>query len=370
MIVAAVIWLALLVTEKYMVVRARRRLSHVIHVNGTRGKSTVTRLIDAGLRAGGKRVFCKTTGTDPMIIDVSGNEERIVRRGPANIKEQIRTLIRAAGEDAEILVVECMALQPELQYVSQHDILNADIGIITNVRYDHEDVMGSTLEEIEASLSNTIPDRGVLFTAERETNSKFQAVARKQHTEYYQVKPDGTEEKFDFPENIALALAVCGYLGVSKETALSGMRNFSRDPYAVSFYRWGESLFINGLSINDAGSILMVYDKIKETYDLGDHELILILNNRSDRGYRTRDLISVCAKLGPSQIWLLGSAQYYVRFKLAGMMPDVKVIMFKRAEDIDITGLTGDQCIYAVGNIAGEGRSLMERVREEGRYLV
>ena len=45
--------------------KSRAALRHVVHVNGTRGKSTVCRLIDAGLRAGGVRVFCKTTGTDP-----------------------------------------------------------------------------------------------------------------------------------------------------------------------------------------------------------------------------------------------------------------------------------------------------------------
>ncbi len=370
MIVAAVIWLALLVTEKYMVVRARRRLSHVIHVNGTRGKSTVSRLIDAGLRAGGKRVFCKTTGTDPMIIDVSGNEETIVRRGPANIREQIHTLIRAAREDADILVIECMALQPELQHVSQHDILSADIGVITNVRYDHEDVMGSTLEEIEKSLSNMIPAGGVLFTAEQETNSQMEETARKSNTEYHLVKTDGTEEKFDFPENIALALAVCGYLGVPKETALSGMKNFVRDPFAVSLCRWGEALFVNGLSINDAGSIRMVYDKIQSAYGLSESELILIVNNRADRGYRTRDIISVCAELDPAEIWLLGSAQYYVRSRLRRLLPGIKVRMYDRAADIDITGLSDRQCIYAIGNIKDEGRKLTERVGKEGTRLV
>ena len=43
-----------------------------VHVNGTRGKSSVTRLIAAGLRAGGKRTFAKTTGTAPRVIDSEG----------------------------------------------------------------------------------------------------------------------------------------------------------------------------------------------------------------------------------------------------------------------------------------------------------
>ena len=138
------LYLLYLLWEAHAVRIARKKLAHVVHVNGTRGKSTVSRLIEAGLRAGGLRVFCKTTGTDPMTIDVNGREELICRRGKANIKEQIAVLRRAAAQNAQVLVVECMAITPEFQQTSQHDILRADIGVITNVRRDHMDVMGDT----------------------------------------------------------------------------------------------------------------------------------------------------------------------------------------------------------------------------------
>ena len=90
-------WLAYLAWEARCAAKARASLAHVVHVNGTRGKSTVSRLIEAGLRAGGLRVFCKTTGTDPMTINVAGVEEPLRRRGKANIKEQVGILRRAAG---------------------------------------------------------------------------------------------------------------------------------------------------------------------------------------------------------------------------------------------------------------------------------
>ena len=77
-----------------------------------------------------------------MTIDVSGNEEPLRRRGKANIKEQVGILRRAAAQNAEVLVIECMALQPEYQRCAQHRILQADVGVITNVRHDHADVMG------------------------------------------------------------------------------------------------------------------------------------------------------------------------------------------------------------------------------------
>ena len=73
-IVLFVVILTGLVLERRQVLKDRAGLEHVVYVNGIRGKSTVTRLIDAGLRAGGKKVFCKTTGTLPMVIGVDGNK--------------------------------------------------------------------------------------------------------------------------------------------------------------------------------------------------------------------------------------------------------------------------------------------------------
>ena len=48
---AFLIILIYLILERRQALRDRAALSHVVHVNGIRGKSTVTRLIEAGLRA-------------------------------------------------------------------------------------------------------------------------------------------------------------------------------------------------------------------------------------------------------------------------------------------------------------------------------
>ena len=53
----------------------------------------------------------------------------------------------------QALVIECMALKPEYQEVSERMIVRSNIGVLTNVREDHQDVMGETLPEIARRCS-------------------------------------------------------------------------------------------------------------------------------------------------------------------------------------------------------------------------
>src|SRR5512147_2504101 len=100
----------------YGVVERRRhdrniaRIPLRVHVNGTRGKSSVTRLIAGGLRGGGRRTFAKTTGTMARMIWPNGREVDVYRVGGPNIIEQTRIVRRAVECGAEAMVIECMAV--------------------------------------------------------------------------------------------------------------------------------------------------------------------------------------------------------------------------------------------------------------------
>ena len=142
--------------------RARTAVPIRVHVNGTRGKSTTTRLIAGALREAGIRTLGKTTGAAPRLILPDGCEQPIRRRAPASIREQLWVLREAARRRASALVVECMAIDPDLQAVSERDMIAATIGVITNVRLDHGDVMGTTLDQVGAALSATVPHDALL----------------------------------------------------------------------------------------------------------------------------------------------------------------------------------------------------------------
>jgi len=365
--ILCVVILALLVAEDRLARRDRAKLEHVIYVNGIRGKSTVTRLIDAGLRAGGWRVFCKTTGTVPMVIGTDNVSRPLVRHGRANIKEQLRVMHRAVREGAQVLVIECMAVDPFLQKLSQERMVRSDIGVITNVRLDHTAEMGPTLEEICDSLSGTIPQDGVLFTADETFFSRLADNGKKRNCRVELTRPEDTLPRLDFPENLALALAVCRELGVDRDAALGGMENFQPDPYALSAVTLrGGAVLVNALSVNDPQSTQAVYRRVSGLPGLQGRRLVLLLNNRPDRGYRTQHMELVAQTLEPEEVWLLGASQQAVHRSLKRTMPGTAVRCFAGADRLPLDERGEDTLLFAAGNLAGPGKELLERARKEG----
>ena len=128
----SIVYILYVIIERLLINHYRKRVPLIIHINGIRGKSTTTRLIDAGLRNCGFKVFSKTTGTVPTMINTNNQDIAIKRLGKANIREQIKMLRKAYKEHADALVLECMAVNPELQKICEEKILKANITIITN----------------------------------------------------------------------------------------------------------------------------------------------------------------------------------------------------------------------------------------------
>lgn len=282
-----------------------RRIPIRIHVNGSRGKSSVTRLITAGLRAGGIKTVGKTTGTLPRISTPEGKEISIVRDQRANIIEQAKILRYISQFKPQALVIECMAVLPEYQWICEHKMVKATIGVITNSRLDHTNEMGQFREQIAYSLANTVPHNGVLYTSEKTHLRVFKEIGDQRNTEVIRVGGSDVTKvelrKFSYiehPANIGLALAVCEKVGIDRETALSGMYNVVPDAGALRVALCEEEgkeiLFVNAMAANDPESTLVIWEDIKEQFaPLG--KVILLLNSRSDRQDRSIQLIEMLA---------------------------------------------------------------------------
>lgn len=352
----------------------RRHLRNVnsipirIHVNGTRGKSSVTRLIAAGLRAGGIKTVAKITGTLPRVVLPDGREAAIIRLMGANIIEQKYIFRHAAAEKPGAVVIECMAVNPIFQWITERKFVRSTISVITNCRPDHLDQMGSTEQSIAMSLSNTIPSGGVCYTAENKHFGLLEKVALKRQCKIHKVRPtDVTPEELarfryiEHAENVQLALAVCAEAGVPREVAIKGMITANPDPGALKKYLIQDSAktihFYNVFAANDPDSTARVIDMV--TGHLKNVEKIIILNSRSDRLFRSHQLVDAVNALDFSYLLLTGEIPDKVEayahsagipknkvFALGEPLPEViyqKVLELTRSE----------AHVLGIGNMAG-----------------
>jgi len=358
-----------------------------IHVNGTRGKSTTTRLIAAGLREAGFKVLAKTTGTLPRIIFEDGMETPIRRRGSPNIIEQLKIFKEATKRKVDVLVVECMAVSPELQWVSEHKMVRSTIGVITNVREDHLEDVGPGLDSMAESLKLTIPQGEVLVTAEKNYLSFFKEHADNLKTKIIWADPDDvsdrTIDKFhymNFKENVSVALRVNKLLGTKEDIAMRGMLKANPDPGAFRVFKLVKEgkiiFFVNAFAANDRTSTLLIWEKVKKIFDLNNLPVIGIINSREDRALRAIQFAHILAKeIILSKIILVGPLSKLTEmtfFKLK--VPDDKILNLGRitnTEEVLQTVLRSINnknkvILIGLGNTKGLGQGLIEYFNQYG----
>ena len=359
----------------------KRRLASIpirVHVNGTRGKSSVVRLIAGGIRESGMITCAKTTGTLARMILPDATEYPIFRPAGANVIEQVRIVSVAASYRAQAMVIECMALQPQLQWLCESRFIRATHGVITNARPDHLDVMGPEEIDVALALAGTTPYKAKLFTAERKHLNIFERASLERDTVLTSVSPEETAaikdeemDRFSYVEhrdNVALALKVCLDLGIDRDTALRGMWKAPPDPgvmkisHIVFFGR--EINFINGFAANDPESSEQIWTMALNHFPEVEKKII-IFNCRADRPHRSEQLGQACTGWKPADRYILmGSGTYFLaRAAVAGGIPMRKIISAENETESDIFEMVvdlagGSAVVVGMGNTKGQGLKL------------
>lgn len=361
------------VAEYTLHLRRLGTIPYRIQVNGTRGKSSLTRLIAAGLRAGGLRVVAKVTGTKPRFITGDQEEYPVRRLGRANIAEEIRIVRLASEFGAQVLVIECMALVPQYQYIESHLLIRPTHGVITNVRADHLDVMGPTVFDVAKALSNTIPTRGSFFTAERGRLGRWLTEKAGKSVQTVVSDPESVSDDemagfnyVEHKENVALALTVCAAFGIERKLALAGMYRSLPDPGAMRIYQIRTSLgsfeLVNTLAANDPDSIRKLWSMVSGR---AARRLVLV-NCRSDRIDRSRQLaelvrefpaVAYVATGGMTKVFLRRAAEIGISAEQLidlGNERDPAEVFDKVCEFV-----RGETLVFATGNTVGYGERLI-----------
>jgi poly-gamma-glutamate synthase PgsB/CapB len=367
---------SLLIVEKRMIQKSIRFMSLRIQVNGTRGKSSVTEYIAAGILASGHEVMAKVTGITPTIIH-NGFKHVIDRSGPARVQEQVNIINSAFRKRVKTMVLECMSIAPELQRL-EGSIFKPHIYVITNIRDDHRESMGKDVDAQAEAICNAIPANCRVITNEVHYLNKIKEKASAKNSTV--ITCGKLEERLKsklpdavFGDNLALALTVCREAGMNTDLSEAGIMNWiSQGDSPLSTVQAGNKniRFLNAFAANDIDSTNTFIEHWKSVSS-HDGKVSLILNTRADRPFRT----------GLFTDWITGNYQLFDRIILAGNhqgrarytllrsgIEKKNIRSCRRSDSGRMKSLLADTVddgafVVGVGNIGGEGFHILKELR-------
>ena len=381
-LVASLLLLAAGIVERR---RHRARLDRLplrISVNGSRGKSTVTRLLTGALAAGGYRPLGKTTGTEPKLhFGWTGADEDLRRRpeGP-NISEQLRVTSQAVERGADVLVTECMAVKPEYQHTFHHDLVDVNLLVICNALDDHLDEMGPTAADVAEVFAASIPRAGTVVVTPEPHLDVYLAAAADRDAKVLVAEPDAVPERalqghghLVLADHVALVLAITRELGIDDEAAIAGLREAPVDRFAMRVIPVGDaaapSYFVNGFAANDPGSTLAVWQHIRSR-GLDADGLTVIMNCRADRIDRTELFATdVLSELPIDTLVVTGEQTRPILGAVAQgaiAVDDLLDLTGASADDVvaAMNGNLSGHIILGVGNLHGGGVELVGAIED------
>lgn len=362
-VIAAIsILLVLGVIENRLHQRALEKIPLRILVNGTRGKTTVTRMTAAMLCEAGIRTCAKTTGSEARVILPDGSERPYRKRDRVSMMEQLPFVRMAVRGGAQAIVVECMAQRVENQRLMADKLIRPHYVLMTNAFVDHVEEIGATEEETVRVLAQSVPEDSCLIAQD----ARFDGLAKRT------IRPEGEVDVSllrDCPytvheQNARLVLALAEELGIERETAYRGICGAKPDIGMVPKVHWGRCTVWNAFAANDPVSFAGVMEACAR-----EGKYVLLFNHRADRAYRLEAFARAIERgeAKPERIGVMGEDRRWCAGYLARMTG-------VRAEAVDqaytwIQALRdaadADCAVLCAGNIKGEGRLLMEKLMKE-----
>lgn len=339
-----------------------------VMVNGTRGKSSVSAYIAAGLNQCGKPAMAKITGVEPTLIFKDGRKEIIKRRGGARVQEQIQIIRKAGALKTEALCLECMSITPEYQKLEAR-IFKPHFYIITNIRDDHREKMGGTVEEQARVMCEAIPSNCTVITAEVRYIDLIRDAAKKRGCQVIQASASDQSieslPKHIFGENINLALKVCELAGCASAQALEGIRTGAAEKKSpLSIISSGEKKinFLDGFDVNDVPSARQFLQHWQKDV-FPDKRFSILLNTRSDRPTRSMQFAGWIADTMPNLEGVILSGTHIKRTErelLKAGMETTRIFRLpnKNAKQVRVELLervNENALVVGLGNIGGLG---------------
>jgi poly-gamma-glutamate synthase PgsB/CapB len=290
-----------------------------------------------------------------------------------NIREQVRIYKQATTMHPDAIVMECMALRPDLQYSEAVHIVKPNTVVITNLRSDHLDVMGPTVKDIAKHFLNALPKNATLFLGDDDIIKDSENILQRKNAEVHisdtERLPDHIITDFHYIEhkaNVALALDVCKHFNVDENDALQAMRKATPDPGVLRKHTLmaagKETTLINAMAANDPDSTYLIWQMVDKEYT----EINIMINCRDDRIDRSFQMAKLLReRLQADHYILTGSGTEILARQLHKTFKSEQILDAGGKDPADaveaITDFIADKSlIFAMGNTVGYGAELIE----------
>jgi len=315
-----------------------------ILVTGSRGKSSVVRLLHAALHDAGLRTCARITGVVPRELGLKG--VRTISRSSAAHVEEMRWWLRGLPASTQAIILENSAIAQELQALAGR-WLRPEITVFTNARPDHQEVWGPTGACAAEVLAAGVPEGGqLILPAGLQTDSYLlELLEHRACTIVFSGSVAGAEESFR-AINMGLALSVVEYLGLETASALQAMRRVQQDRYDFRVVNCGGAEVAMAFSANDISSTRTLFQSLLWS----EQETRLIYNHRADRPGRFRSFVDWLGNAHWREVLIIGDKPR--------MRPgSSQYLKIKNEKELLRLFQPGDR-VFGCGNIAGLPLSL------------
>lgn len=333
---------------------AADRIPIRILVTGSRGKSSLVRLLAAALEGAGISAAGRITGVLPREL-FRGKETLILRSGPGSV-EEMRWWLRSLPGETKGAVLENSAVDPELQGLAWR-WMKPSCTVLTNVRPDHEEVWGRGEGAAAAALCGGIGGGPVILPRSVASVPAVSLLLGMKGCELFPC-PDGA----GFRENhLSLVSGVCSFLGLDGPKTLAAAREVAPDIADFRIFREGKGMLASAFSANEPEST----ESLFQSAGWEREETTVLYNSRKDRIARLRSFLP----------WLTGHS--WKRVAVTGSRPlflpsGAEFLSLREPEDLGVF-VASEGKVFGCGNVAGVPLEYLlrreERAQGEERIL-
>lgn len=272
-----------------------------ILVTGSRGKSSIVRLLTAALEGAGVSAAGRITGVLPREI-YEGKETLILRSGPGSV-EEMRWWLRSLPVGAEGAVLENSAVDPELQGLAWR-WMKPSCTVLTNVRPDHEEVWGRGEEMAAAALCGGIGGGPVILPR---SVAAVPAVSRILGMKGCELLPCADGDGFR-ETHLSLVSETCSLLKLDGRKALAAARGVAPDIADFRFFREGKGMLASAFSANEPEST----ESLFQSTGWERKETTVLYNSRKDRVARLRSFMPWLSEHSWKRVAVTGSRPLFL----------------------------------------------------------